>query len=706
MLSRIEPKSRANWLLLLQGVAIVLAAWFVFGSAISAGWLWDDGLEITNNPVLRHPAGLWRIWFSPPGLDYFPLKTTLQWVQWHLWGAHPAGYHATNLALHVLNAFLLWRVLASIAKTSPACPEQRRRDRRPKAGVEGSAKAARPFDSVQGGKPSYSWLAGLLFVVHPLTVESVAWISEFKNVLSLAFLLLAFSAWIEWDQEVAQASRLPSLRLQAGTPALLWYGFALLIFLAAMLSKSSVVMFPVVLLLYAWWKRGGITGADLRATLPFFAVSLALGLVTVWFQVHRAIANPGGPSDSLPMRAVAAGREIAFYFFKSVWPVGLLPIYPRWAVSPLTLGEFLPWVVIGAVVVIIWRLTLPEPLGCLQRRRCVPLRPSSASGPASRDRCYFARTVAFGLGWFLLNLLPVMGFVPMAYQRISWVADHLAYLPLAGLVGLAGAGIGAALLYLTAAIPVAIVIVTLAIQSRIYAADFQSEKTLWSYTVDRNPQAWIGYNNLGIALRAEGRRQEAIALYEKALSVRPDFAEAHNDLGVALAEEGRLQEAFAQYEHAIRIEPDFADAYNNEGNLLLGAGHLREATNRFAQALRINPDFPEAHNGMGNALVRAGRVDAAIAQYEEALHINPDFPEAQSNLGAALASSGRLAEAIQHYEQVLLLRPDFADAHNNLGVALARSGRIQEAMAQYRLALHYQPDFPEARANLKELEGK
>jgi tetratricopeptide (TPR) repeat protein len=636
----------------LQAAVIALAVSFVFAQVVRGGWLWDDGLEITDNFALRSPSGLRRLWLSPPGLDYFPLKGTVQWLQWHLWLARPAGYHATSVAAHLAGALLLWRVLAKI-------------------GVR------------------LAWLGGLLFAVHPLTVESVAWVAEFKNVLSLPFLLLAIGAYIDWDKGAQAKRALPYLT-------------ALLCFLASLLCKTSGVMLPFVLLLYCWWKRGRITRRELRASAPFFAVSLALGSVTFWFQSHRAIASLVGVEEGFPVRMAAAGRAIVFYFVKAAWPSGLLPIYPRWEPSHLGLRQFWPWVLVVGVPLGLWRLSRPE--------RPAPPRPEQAS-----DAIPLARHVLLGLGFFLLNLVPVLGLVPMAYMRISRVADHFAYVPLVGLVGLFAAGVGAAWGAAQPSKPrmrgavllsAALVVAALAMGARRYAAIFRDEKTLWTYTLARNPQAWIGYNNLGIALAMEGRRDEAMALYGQSLRLRPDFAEAHNNLGIALAGAGRLEEALAHYERAIRSEPGFAGAYNNEGNVLLREGRLAEAIGCFERALRFNPDFADAHNDLGNALSRAGRAGEAIVQYERALALDPGLVEAQSNLGAALASVGNLPAAIEHYESVLRLRPDFAEAHNNLGVALAQVGRDREAADQYRLALRYQPGMTEALANLKRLEKK
>lgn len=263
----------------LPAALIVLAVGWVFFPALHGGWFWDDYFEITHNAELR--GSLWKIWLAPVSPDYFPLKATVQWVQWRLWGDHVIGYHLTSVGLHLLSAFLLWRLFRRL------------------------------------GLP-LAWVGGLLFAVHPLTIESVAWIAELKNTLSLPLVLLAMSAYLDYDER----KRGPD------------YGRSLLLFAAAMLCKSSVVMFPVVILLHAWWKRGRFTREAFRASAAFFAVSLVLGLVTVWFQHHRAIGSVEIQTGGFFSRLAAAGLSVVFYLSKCFWPVGLLPNYPRWSVDP------------------------------------------------------------------------------------------------------------------------------------------------------------------------------------------------------------------------------------------------------------------------------------------------------------------------------------------------------------------------------------
>jgi protein O-mannosyl-transferase len=611
----------------LQAVVILLAGAFVIAPAWRGAWLWDDVTEITGNPLLRNGAGLWRIWFSPPGPDYLPLKSTLEWLQWHWWGDAPAGYHLTSLGLHLLSAVLVWRLLNRL-------------------GIR------------------FAWLGGLLFAVHPLVVESVAWVAEQKNTLSLPFLLLAACAYVDWDREG---------RRRAYLGALLW-------FVGAMLCKTSVVMFPVVLLLYGWWRRGAVTRRDLWTSLPFFAVAAALGVVGLWFQQRHAIGAASIPVGGVLSRLAVAGPAILFYLGKFLAPVALLPIYPRWPVAPPAPALLLAWLPLAAVL-----------------------------GWAWVRRAAWGRHVLLGAGWFLVNLVPVLGFVTISYFRITWVADHFVYLPLVGLAGLAAAGAGR----LAARLPLrlrpyaggaaVVLVAALAWQGRAYAAIFRDEETFWSYTVRHNPAAWMAQNNLGNVLARGGRPAEALPYFVAALALRPDYPEAHNNYGNALFATGRTAEAVAQHEAALRLEPDYAEAHFNLAAELCQQGRFAEAIPHFEAGLRRLPDFPEAHNNLGRALLQTGQVAAAAAQFEAAVRQRPDDPLARNNLGNVLGQLGRWADAVDQYQAALRQAPGFVEARLNLGITLLHLARWNEAREQFVRVLQLRPDNAKARANLDRL---
>ena len=481
----------------LKVTAVFAAGAWAFASVSHGGWLWDDDTYVTANRFLRTGAGLANLWFHPAGLvNYFPLKDTITWVQWHLWGDRPLGYHLTNLALHLISAFLLWRLVDRLG-----C--------------------------------AWGWLAGLLFCVHPLAVESVAWVSELKNTASLPPLLLSILAYIEYDRGGRRG----------------WYFGSLLWFLAAMLCKSTVAMFPVVLLLYAWWKHGRIGLRAIRASLPFFAISLVLGLVEIRFEHERSMLGfDQSPAHGPWARLCAAGLSLVFYLAKAAFPALLLPTYPRWAIQATGI-QFLPWLVLAALALWIWVA-----------------------------RFKGRRVALFGLGFFIINLLPVAGFVPMAYQRISWVADHFAYLSLAGLVALAAAGYGAVAprlrpIALRSVFPAAAVI-ALAVECRAYAGWFVNRETLWARTLERNPRSWAAYNDLGNLYLWRGQVSLSTLEFSRALELEPDSVGAHNNLAAADVRLGRISEAIAHYEACLRLGADYPEVHYNLGIALDRLGRI------------------------------------------------------------------------------------------------------------------------------------
>ena len=558
------PTGPRRWTAVLRAVLIVAVGWFVFFPALHGDWVWDDVLDITGNPLLRDAHGLVKIWTDPTGLyDYYPVKYTVQWLQWHLWHNNTFGYHLTNVGLHLLSAFLVWHLLR-------------------KLGVR------------------WAWLGGLLFTIHPLVVESVGWIAELKNTLSLPPLLAAFSCWLSFDGHRRRRD----------------YLGALLLFVVAMLCKTSVVMFPLTLLLYAWWRRGRVGFADLKASAPFFTVSLGLGLVTIWFQHHRALT---GVETALPLagdlwtRLAGAGGILAFYFWKCVLPVGLMPVYPQWPVSAGAPWLWLPWVVLAGLVFWFWR-----------------------------QRATWGRHALFGTGWFLFHLAPFLGFFAISYQRFTWVMDHLAYVPLLGLIGLATAGAGVALDRLGgpargwALAAIGILCGVLALASHRHAAIFQSDDALWTYTTQHNPGAWLAHYNLANVRMKQGRTADAIRSYEQAVQVRPDFAEAQCSLGVALLSVDRRGEAIPHLEAALRERPTMAEAHTALANVLAANGRLDEALPHYSEAARLKPADANFQFNLGNALLQSGRFQEAAIHLREAVRLDPTDAQARQALAAAL----------------------------------------------------------------------
>jgi tetratricopeptide (TPR) repeat protein len=620
-----KPPGADGKLILLRAMLIILAGLWVFCPALRGDWLWDDDRLITDNFQLRSLSGLWNIWFVPGSQwDYYPVEQMALWVEWHLWHTNKLGYHIVTLVLHLLSALLVWRLLG-------------------KFGLR------------------LAWLGGLLFAIHPVQVESAAWMAELKNTLSLPPLLLAMIFYLDYEERRKTSD----------------YLLAMGLFLMALLCKITVVMFPVVILLYAWWKRSRIGWSDLKTSAPFFVLSLAVGLITilggVWDRIFNHLAPGDVPDGGFAARLVLAGQEIAFYFSKSVLPVELLPVYPKWAVDPSSPIHYLPWLVLGGVVWWLWT-----------------------------KRQSWGKHALLGLGFFLINLMPCPGFIPAPNMGYAWTMDHFLYLPIIGLIGLVVAVLGQVEERLTPALrPVgvgmmAVAMALLAWESHSYAGLYINQETLWTYTLARNPEAWPAHNNLGIMLMQSDRFADAIEQYEEALQLKPDYVEAHNNLGNVLQQTGRLPEAMEQYKQALWSNPDYVQAHSNLGAALLKTGRIPEAIEQFEQALKLKPDFAEAHNDLGAALQKSGRIPEAIDQFKQASQLEPDDADLHNNLGLCLQKSGRVEEAIEQFKQALQLEPDNAGVHYNLGSALEKMGRISEATEQYEETLRFNPDYAEA----------
>ena len=648
------------WRPLIAGAAIIFLALMAYQPVWHAGFIWDDDDHLTANPAMTAPHGLRMIWSSLVVSRYYPLTLTSFWAERQLWGLNPLPFHLVNVLLHGINGILVYFLL--------------RRLRIPAA-----------------------WLAATLWTLHPVNVESVAWVTELKNTQSGVFFFCALLCFLRF--EAHQRRR--------------WYALALLCGAAALLSKPSTVVLPVVLLLCAWWERGGWRRTDWLRTAPFFGLALAMSALTILEQRGSVLRT--GPADwsmGMAERFVLAGKAIWFYAVKVLWPTNLAFVYPRWEVAADLFWRWLPLAGVVAVGIVLY-----------QRRR----EP-------------WAQASAFGLGFFVLALLPVLGFFDVYYFRYSFVADHFQYLASAGLIALV-ASAGVSVCKRTGRLGRNIGVATASATLMMLAAltwrqghSYRNNETLWRDVVRKNPNSWMAHCNLAQAYALAGRMPEAIPHWEQALRIKPDYAGAHNNLGDALVQQGRLPEAVGEFEQvlrlrpgdagahhnlanalkllgktteaighweeALRIKPDYAEAHNDFGAALAQMGKTTDAIAHIEEALRLQPDFAEAHNNLGISLVQAGRVPEAIAQYEQALQINPEYAEAHYNLGIALAQVDRVTEAMEHWQQALQIRPDYAEAHYNLGVTLAQMGRVPEAIAHYEQALQIKPDYIEAHNNL------
>jgi len=607
--------------------SIVCATLLAYLPALGGGLLWDDTSHLTR-PELQSLRGLWRIWFSLGATQqYYPLLHSAFWMEHRLWGDAELGYHLTNVALHAASACLVVMIVRRLALPG-------------------------------------AWLAGLVFALHPVCVESVAWISEQKSTLSGVFYLGAALAYLHFDR---------SRRLSR-------YWLALGLFVCALLSKTVTATLPAALLVAVWWQRGRIEWKrDARPLLPWLALGAFAGLFTAW--VEKTVIGAEGADYTLTLvqRGLLAGRAIWFYAGKLVWPANLTFFYPRWTLDP---GEW-------------WQYLFPA--GVLAAAIGLWMASRRQRGPLA------------GFLIFAGTLFPVLGFFDVYPFRFSFVADHFQYLaclgiivPVASALAILARRIAAGSLARVACgalLPMILGVLTWG-QSGIYS----DAETLYRETLARNPGSWLAHNNLGNVLLAKpGRLADAIAEYRAAALLKPGSEQARTNLGNALAQAGRLPEAIPELEAALRIKPGYAEGHNNLGFALAQMpGGLERAIAEYQAALRINPDFAEAHYNLASAFVEMpGRLPDAIAEYQAALRTEPDLPEAHNNLGGALAQTGRLSDAMAQFEAAIRLRPDYVEAYNNLGNALSQTpGRMPDAIAEYQAALRLAPGNLQAHLGL------
>ena len=659
------PAAGLNNRWLVSGVCVFLAAiiWVVFGQTLRHEFVnYDDNFYVYENPEVARGLTLQGIIWAFTHVhssNWHPLTWVSHMLDCQFYGLHAGGHHLTNILLHMATAILLFLVLRRMT-----------------------------------GFLWRSAFVAAVFAIHPLRVESVAWVAERKDVLSGLFFMLTLWAYTRYAQGRSNVERRKS---SAGSSSLAPDYFLVLFFFAlGLLCKPMLVTLPLVLLLLDYWPLGRVAGGESRVTsgikgkpstlnctpntfgvqlstlllekLPLLGLAVASSVVTIFAQ-HEAIQS--FEKFSLPLRMGNALISYVAYLGQMFWPSGLAVLYP-----------FPAGGVEGSRVVLSLVLLAGISTGVFILRR----------------RPYFL----IGWWWYLIMLAPVIGIVQVGVQAR---ADRYTYLPQIGLYLLltwAVADLCAGWRHHRVALGglATVILVSLIFCARTQTSYWRNSESLWTHTLACTSGNYVAHNNLGRSFPQKKRMDEAIAQYQKALQINPDNADAHINLASALGQQGRVDEAIAHCQKALQINPHSAGAHKILGNALLQLGNVDEAIAQYQKALQINPDYPEAYNNLGIALLQKGNVAEAIAQYQKALQINPDYADAHVNLGNVLLQTGRVDEAIAHIQKALQIKPGYAGASYTLGNALLQKGNVDEAIAQYQKALQINPDYAEVYHNL------
>jgi len=614
--------------------AILLAVTFVaFYQTLGHDFIrfYDDDEYVVKNPMVS--AGLTKegiVWAftKSHSANWHPLTWMSHMLDCRLYKLNPMGHHLTSLLFHIANVLLLFWVLTLMTRSL--------------------------------------WRSGFvaaLFAIHPLHVESVAWVAERKDVLSTFFWILTMLAYVWYVRR----------------PGIGRYLLVALAFVMGLMSKPMLVTLPFALLLLDYWPLGRLRSGNARKAVlekaPLWGLSIASSIITYAVQQKAgAVAMLG----QFPVAVRIGNALVAYvgYIVKMLWPSGLAFYYPR-SGNPLA-----AWQVVGAIIVLV----------------CI----SVFVIRAARKRPY----LAMGWLWYLGTLIPVIGLIQVGSHAM---ADRYTYVPLIGLFIIVAWGVPeflarrkpkeAPLL----AILAVIVIVVLTVCTWIQVGYWKDGVTLYEHALACTTNNAMTHNNLGNVLFEQNEFAKAAEHFSAALEIDPKMAEARNNLGNALVKMGRVEEGIAQYREALRLMPNDTQAHFNLGIVFSNQGKLDEAIAEYTEALRLKPDNPGGYNNLGNVYARLGRFDDAIAHYREVIRLQPNSPDTYNNMGNALAAQGKVEEAIRSYSDAIRMNPNQVDAHFNLAIAYSRLNRNDEAMQEYRAVIRIRPDHAGARMNLATL---
>ncbi len=593
-----------RWLFALGLLIVVL---LTYNPAWNGRPVWDDDAHLTK-PELQSLNGLTRIWTEPGATQqYYPLVHSVFWVGHQVWGDNVVPYHLLNILLHVSSALLLWRILLRL-------------------------------------KIPGAWLAAAIFALHPVQVESVAWISELKNTLSGFCFFSAAFFYLKFDEKRSRAD----------------YAFAFILFLLGLMSKSVIATLPPALLVVFWWKRGRLDWKkEIVPLLPFFVAGISSGLFTAWMERTQIGAHGHQFTLSFIERCLIAGRAFWFYLAKLFWPAKLTFIYPRWHISQSIWWQYLLVFAAIALFVILWSVR-------------------------KRSRGPLAAFLFFGG-----MLFPVLGFVNVYPFVYSYVADHFQYLACTGIIVLASAGLvlwlkklpqeKPTLRYL---IPILVIVLFVGLGWK-QAHAYQDAETLYLTTLNRNPDCWLAYNNLSTIFLAKGNLDKALEFANRAVELQPDDMEPHIAAGDVLLRKRRVSEAIGHFQKAISIRPDYGEGYSHLGSAYLLSGRFAEAKEQYQKTLSLTPRSVVARNNL--AWLLATCADPSLRDTQRAIQLAEEADQLANGksslilhtLSTAYGESGQNVKALEVANRGLQL----AERQGNRGLAetLRKEIRVYES---------------------------
>jgi tetratricopeptide (TPR) repeat protein len=598
---------------------IVVVTITVYIPALRAGFIWDDDRYLTENPYVQTWSGLRDIWIPGRTDQWYPLVFLSFWIEHRLWGFHPLGYHAVNILLHVTNALLLWAV--------------GRRLRIPGA-----------------------WFVAAVFALHPVHVESVAWVTERKNTLSAALYLCSLWAYLRFDRQGRRGAWAASLGL----------------FVSAMLSKSVTCTLPVVLLLTVFHLHGRVTRRDVLRVAPFILLGIAFGLHTAILERQHVGAEGAEFALTFVQRVLNASWALWFYAWKVLWPGTLLFVYPKWSIDPSRAVHYLPLVACGGVVLgAVWM--------AMRRRRW---------------------EVLLLVLFVVVTLFPALGFFNVYPFLMSYVADHFNYLGSIGyivLLTLLGRRVVRRVLPARIVGPVlrgAALAVLLALAARTYVqgALYTDARTLWARTLEANPDAWIAMINLAGEHVKNKQLAEAEQLLWRAVPYPEASYDAYKQLARMAADRGDHARDIELCRKSLEARPAWGPAYYDLGIALRDAGQRDESLAMLGEAARIRPDNPLPHRALADLLFTEGRKDEGVEEMAEVLRLTPQDAPARREYASMLWDVGRYGDVIDECRRILETEPEDAGIHFLLIRALVGRREYVEAWALLRSAV---TRFPE-----------